>query len=379
MILVAVFFLICMVFYALYLGVNFYYFTYGFSSVQDISSPSDFLKVTVVIPARNEELNIGALLQDIANQNYPLDFIQVIVVDDHSTDQTRKIAEEFIGFRKNWKVLSLIKPKGTAYKKAAITQAIQNSDGDIILTTDADCRVGKHWIRTMVSEFKNSTVGLVSGPVTMWDNGTWFQQFQSLEFTGLIAIGAGSMQRGAPNMCNGANLAYRRDAFYEVNGFEGVDHIASGDDELLMHKIYSTSKYLVKFQKSREAIVNTAPCYTFRQFLNQRIRWVSKSTHYKNKAITLIMSCIYLAIAGIPITCVLAITDIIPWWIFISILGIKISSEFIILYSATHFFEKKYLLKWFLPEQLLHIPYILWAGLAGNIGQYKWKDRIIQH
>lgn len=305
MILVAVFFLICMVFYALYLGVNFYYFTYGFSSVQDISSPSDFLKVTVVIPARNEELNIGALLQDIANQNYPLDFIQVIVVDDHSTDQTRKIAEEFIGFRKNWKVLSLIKPKGTAYKKAAITQAIQNSDGDIILTTDADCRVGKHWIRTMVSEFKNSTVGLVSGPVTMWDNGTWFQQFQSLEFTGLIAIGAGSMQRGAPNMCNGANLAYRRDAFYEVNGFEGVDHIASGDDELLMHKIYSTSKYLVKFQKSREAIVNTAPCYTFRQFLNQRIRWVSKSTHYKNKAITLIMSCIYLAIAGIPITCVL--------------------------------------------------------------------------
>jgi cellulose synthase/poly-beta-1,6-N-acetylglucosamine synthase-like glycosyltransferase len=377
MIWIVIFFFICMLFYAGYLVLNFFYFTFGFSAPKELISGASLPSVTIIIPVRNEASHIGSLLNDILEQNYPKELIQVIVMDDHSSDLTADIASRICEQRAGWKVIPLIKPEGTAYKKAAITQAIGYSDNDIILTTDGDCRVGNKWVYSMMSAFSDLSVGLVSGPVVMWDNGSWFQQFQALEFAGLIAIGGGSMQRNSPNMCNGANLAYRKLVFQEVNGFEGVDHIASGDDELLMHKIYAGSSYRVRFCKSQDAIVQTAPCYTFKQFIHQRIRWVSKSAHYKNRSITLTMSIIYLAIAGIPLMFILGLAGWVPMWISGVFAGIKVLSEFTILFAACSFFGKRYLLRWFLPEQFLHIPYILWAGLAGNIGQYQWKDRLI--
>jgi len=371
------FFAACMLFYGVYLILNYYYFTFKFPASNFIQNDEILPSVTILIPARNEEKYIGALLDDILIQDYPVSKVQVIIINDHSDDRTEELCIERIQQRTTWKLIQLQKPEGTAYKKAAISQAIQLATGDIILTTDADCRAGIHWIRSMSSAFKEDT-GLISGPVCMWDDGSWFQQFQALEFSGLIAIGAGSMFRGNPNMCNGANLAYRKNAFFEVNGFEGIDHIASGDDELLMHKIHSLTQYEVVFQKDARAIVRTAPSTTFRQFVNQRIRWVSKSTHYKNSSITITMSLIYLAILGIPLVLIAVLAGVVPLKFLLIILGLKIIPEFLILYSACQFFGQKKLLRWFLPEQILHIPYILWAGMAGNLGKYSWKDRTVR-
>lgn len=372
---IAVFFLLCMGFYAGYLLLNFYYFRFGFQGGQPNAITDNQLpSVTVIIPARNEEHQIGNLLEDLGAQEYPAELLTVVVMDDHSTDGTATICEEKMAERPGWKVLAVERPLGSAYKKAAISQGIQSSEGSIIVTTDADCRAGSRWIRTLVDGFDSQT-GLVSGPVCMWDNGSWFEQFQALEFCGLIAIGAGSMQRGAPNMCNGANLAYRREVFEQVKGFEGIDHIASGDDELLMHKIHSMTPYSVRFQKHREAIVRTAPCSSFSQFVHQRIRWVSKSTHYKNRSITLTMSIIYLAVLGIPVTGALVLAGMWSAWGWWALMGLKLIPEFLILHASCHFFNRKQLLYWFLPEQMVHVPYILWAGMAGNIGKYQWKGR----
>lgn len=369
-----IFFIACMLFYAAYLLINYYYFTFKFRDNSPDGNNENLPFVSILIPARNEEKHIGQLLDDILNQDYPASQLQVIIIDDHSSDRTAEICRQKIAARDNWILLSLIKPKGTAYKKAAITQAIAQASGDIILTTDADCIAGSLWVRSMVSAFRENT-GLVSGPVCMWSDHSWFQQFQALEFSGLIAIGAGSMKRGAPNMCNGANLAYRKEVFKQVGGFEGIDHIASGDDELLMHKIHSLTPFNIQFQKDKRAIIRTAPCQTFQQFVNQRIRWVSKSTHYKNRTITITMSIIYLAILGIPVLGIFALGGKIPGEILLLLIGLKIIPEFLILQEACRFFGLSRLLWWFLPEQILHIPYILWAGMAGNLGKYSWKDR----
>lgn len=369
--------ILCMLFYAAYILWNYYYFAFRTNPIPVLIQGEILPSVTLIIPARNEEKYIGSLLDDILQQNYPADKLQVIVMDDFSTDSTAEICREKMSARAHWKLIPLIKPQGNAYKKAAITQAIAVASGEIILTTDADCTAGPDWVLQMVSAMLPDT-GLVSGPVCMWDDGSWFQQFQALEFIGLISIGAASMTRNQPNMCNGANLAYRRQVFYEVGGFEGIDHIASGDDELLMHKIQATGKYKVRFQKAKEAIVRTAPCTSFTQFVNQRIRWVSKSTHYKNTSITFIMSLIYLAMLSIPVSVILAVLN--PEYIFLPcfLLLLKIIPEAFILFSGTRFFGRKELMFWFLPEQILHIPYILWAGLAGNLKQYAWKERLVK-
>lgn len=367
---------VCMLFYGVYLLLNIYYFI-RLKPGQHVVDTAALPSVTIVIPARNEARWIGGLLEAIQLQSYPSEKLQVIVVDDHSEDATAEIARQKMQGLKGWEVMPLIKPEGNAFKKAAITQAVQRASGDIMLTTDADCLAGKFWVQRMVEAFEPDT-GLVSGPVQMWDDGGWFQQFQALEFMGLIALGAGSMARGEPNMCNGANLAYRKDVFHAVGGFEGIDHIASGDDELLMHKIHSDGTYKVKFQKCRDAIVSTAPCTTFKQFVNQRIRWVSKSTHYKNYKITLVMSIIYLAILGIPVS--ILVTLIAPnyFWVPLMLFGLKISAESLVLFTATRFFNRINLMWRFLPEQILHIPYILWAGMAGNLGKYVWKERRVR-
>jgi cellulose synthase/poly-beta-1,6-N-acetylglucosamine synthase-like glycosyltransferase len=367
---------LCMVFYGAYLLLNISYFI-RMKPAHQVSRQELLPSVTIVIPARNEAQWIGGLLDAIQAQTYPREKIQVIVVDDHSDDATADIAKQKMQGWPGWEVIALVKPEGNAYKKAAITQAIERAVGEIIITTDADCLAGNLWVQRMV-EAMDADTGLVSGPVQMWDDGGWFQQFQALEFMGLIALGAGSMARGEPNMCNGANLAYRKKVFHAVGGFEGIDHIASGDDELLMHKIHSGSAYKVKFQKCRDAIVSTAPCLTFRQFVNQRIRWVSKSTHYKNYKITLVMSIIYLAILGIPVSILMACVAPEYFWVPLMLFGLKISAESIVLFTATSFFNRSNLMWRFLPEQILHIPYILWAGMAGNLGKYVWKERSVR-
>jgi cellulose synthase/poly-beta-1,6-N-acetylglucosamine synthase-like glycosyltransferase len=205
-----------------------------------------------------------------------------------------------------------------------------------------------------------------------------FGQFQALEFMGLIAVGAAGIADKHPTMCNGANLAYRKSVFIEVGGFAGIDHIASGDDELLMHKIAALGKYKIRFAKSKAAIVHTHAQETWTDFKRQRIRWVSKSTHYKRSSITAILVLSYLAMLGFLFLLIAGIWDMRLWAILGIHLGLKIAAEFAVLYQAAVFFDKLRLLIWLPLEQLAHIAYVLWVGIAGNRKSYEWKGRNVK-
>ncbi len=332
--------------------------------------------VSIVVPARNEETHIQTSLSDLFAQDYSRDKFEVILVNDHSEDRTRELALATGSQHPNFRLLDLDMKQGVAYKKAAVAYGIAAAKGEIILVTDADCRMGSDWLSEMASEFTPG-VGMVSGPVLL-ESETVFGDMQALEFMGLIAVGAGSIGAGSPNMCNGANLAYRKKVFEEVGGFRGIDQIASGDDELLMHKISVLTDWEIVFAKRSGAIVSTKAHRTWKDFREQRLRWVSKSTHYQNSSITLTLVISYLAILGLPLLLVLSIFYPVLWPFFWINLGLKILAEATILRTAARFFDKLPLMRWLIPEQLVHIIYVLWVGIAGNRKSYTWKGRKVK-
>ena len=405
MIWAAAFFGGCLLFYGGYLLVNAYWWGKsedGKFNEEERFANGDLPKVSVLVAARNEAANIETVVRAVMSQTYPKDKLECIVIDDHSEDETAIKVEALI---KEYPQVKLLRRAGkirNAYKKAAISQGIKEARGEIILTTDADCSMGPQWVASMVAPFSEGTqgskmedgmalnngkgrrgdgqggdsgrIGLVSGPVVLASEKKIFQEFQVLEFMGLIAVGAASIQAGRPNMCNGANLAYRKSAFEAVGGFGGVDDIASGDDEFLMHKIHASGMG-VKFAREKAVIVETDALKTWQDFRNQRLRWVSKSTAYKRKSITLTLVLSYLAMLIFPLLTVFSFFDARYALILAAAFSFKCLCEFMILFPAARFFDKLHLLKWLIPEQFLHIAYVLWVGIAANVGGYTWKGR----
>ncbi|MEM7374885.1 MAG: glycosyltransferase [Bacteroidota bacterium] len=347
-----------------------------FSRIQ-VESPL-FMKetpmVSVIIPARNEASSLQACLNSAAQQIYPKDRYEVIVVDDHSTDATFGIAA-ILGTK--YPNIRIVSSRGEG-KKAALNSGISVARGEIILQTDADCDLPPTWIPHMVAQFNQNTA-LVSGPVELQWGDKWLEKFQAMESMGLVTIGGGSMAARKPNMCNGANLAFRKAVFQEVNGYEGIDAVASGDDELLLQKIHRLGKYELKFARCKEAIVRTIPQPNWQMLKSQRLRWVSKARVYPDRRVNLIQSVSYLAFLSIPLLTVFACWN----WQFAVLAGelliLKILTDYLLMYQAAKFFHNLRMLRYVLPLQLVYIPYVLWVGLAGNLVKtYSWKGRTVR-
>ncbi len=358
-----------------------------------ISDVKPSTKITVIIPARNEEENIAACLDSIYNQTYPKDLFEVLVVDDHSTDNTLAIVNSYAD--KNVKLISLkdfVTDELNSYKKKAIEIAIAQSTGELIVTTDADCSVKKNWLLAIAAFYEAYQPQFIAAPVSIDCSNKFIEFFQALDFMTLQGITGASVHKKIHSMCNGANLAYTKKAFEEVNGFTGVDHIASGDDMLLMHKIYKLYPDKVMFLKSKEAIVQTAPVNSVKEFFNQRIRWASKADKYDDKRIFAVLLLVYLvnllllvlpfaaifiktafSINLYPFTMVFTVLEL---WIFLLI--IKTIAELIFLMPVSTFFGKRKMLWLFPLMQPFHILYTVIAGWLGKFGSYSWKERKVK-
>lgn len=335
-----------------------------------------FPKVSIVIAARNEEANITNCLNAILQQNYPQDKYEIILVNDFSEDNTAKIAKYIAQKHTQLKVFSLSQNAG---KKAAIAHAISQAKGEIILQTDADCVMQKDWIKTMMSFFTAKTA-LISGPVQLVSNDNQlFINLQIWEFMGLNLLGGGAMNQGKPNMCNGANLAFRKAVFEEVNGFEGIDKVASGDDELLLQKIDALKKYEIHYAFDKNAIVQTPVQETFSKFWQQRVRWVSKARAYQNRYINLTQILFFLAISGIPIVFLLVFYHKSFFFISLFLFVIKMLFDFPLMRKACHFFGQKFSFFIFIALEISYIPYVSSIGIVGNfVKNYTWKGRKVQ-
>ncbi len=340
-----------------------------------LSSSDTLPTVSVVIPARNEAGNLSQCLASVLNQNYPSHLFEVILINDDSEDETGLIADQIAQNTPNLSVIHL-KEKGlNSYKKAALTKGIDQAKGEIILQTDADCIVGKKWISSMMGFFCPKTA-IVSGPVKFTYQSSVFEKIQTLEFMGLNILGAGSIAMKKPNMCNGANLAFRKSVFQQLNGYEGVDNVASGDDELLLQKIHKTKQYIIRYASTYSAIVSTPALPTLKDLFRQRIRWVSKSRSYIDRTINLTQMVFFLAILGIPL--LLALTPLSMYMLIpaLLILSLKIHADRYLMYLATRFFGEPHLICYLLLLEIAYIPYVIYVGIAGNLVEtYQWKGR----
>jgi len=351
----------------------------GWGKLRLINAESKLCKtsVSVLIAARNEEKMIESTIQDILAQDYPAHLLQLIIVDDHSTDRTSEIVLLFTDPRVKLIILNEDEPLNS-YKKKAITEAIKVSEAELIISTDGDCRMGPDWIKTLVTLYESGDYKMVSSPVAYFEEKNMFEEMQSLEFLFLIGLGASGIGNGIPTTCNGANLAYRRDVFHELKGFQGIDDLASGDDELFMHKVASAYPKGIGFCKSMDAMVYTHAKANMDEFIQQRKRWASKSTKYKNKAIVVIGVMIWLFNLSIIIAALAGFINPIFWLVAAISICIKIIAELLFLIPVFRFGKRMKLL-WHLPLlNLIHMFYLVYIGIAGNSGKYKWKGRLVR-
>jgi glycosyltransferase involved in cell wall biosynthesis len=336
---------------------------------QKTATPS--INFTIVVPARNEEEHIENCLSSLVNQTYSTAHTEIIVINDHSTDATQHVVEQFIQKHETHRV-KLINMHELAgermLKKAAITHAIGEASGEYIILTDADCTRGKKWLETIAAFIQEKQAKMVYGPVEFTANSV-FERIQSLEFAGLVGIGASAIQLKNPNMCSAANLIFERNVFFEVDGYTGNDGLASGDDEFLLHKVFKRYPSRIHFLKHRDAIVYTTPSASVKQLTEQRKRWVSKSTKYENRYITAILVAAYVFNASILW---FLITQ--PWF-GLKLVAIKALTEGLFLYSVLAFFKRKSYLLLLPIAEVFHIIYVLIIGILGNVGTYTWKER----
>jgi len=332
------------------------------------------IPISIIIPARNEEENISQLLEAISNQSYPAELIEVIVVDDQSTDQTAAVVSRF-----PWvKLLRLSPDVQQSHKKRAIEYGISMASYEWILTTDADCIPPVNWVAQITSFAVEKDPVLIVAPVRMEDHDTVSSFFQTMDFMVLQTITGAMVHRRIMSMCNGANLAYRRSVFNEVGGFSGIDHIASGDDMLLMHKIRKKYPNRIEYLKSTTAIVDTLPQPGWRSFFRQRIRWASKAGNYEDKSIMPVLLLVYLFNAAFPTLLIGGFYDPVYWhWLGYAWLG-KTMVEWPLFIAGAVFFDRRYTISFFPLFQPLHIAYTLISGLLGQIGHYEWKGRRVR-
>ena len=344
---------------------------------------ADLPVVTVVIPARDEEATIGPCVDSVLAGDYPADRLDVIVVDDDSSDRTAEVVQARAAHDDRLRLVHIPenRRRATAHKKRAIEKAIGVARGTIILTTDADCTVPPGWVRTMMAPFADPDVSFVSGPVRydLGERPSLFIRVQAMDFFGLMAIGGGGITMGRPNLANGANVAYRRSVFERLGGFSGIDHVASGDDELLMQKMaYGTEgPHAVRFCADPAALVLTAPAPTLRALVHQRKRWASKTTNY-TPALQRMLAGVGAFLGGtVAATLALPLVPGLAPWVA-GAYGLKAAGELSVLVPAARRFRHTAVL-WAFPVHLLvHAPATLLAAALGPLGQFEWKGRQLE-
>jgi cellulose synthase/poly-beta-1,6-N-acetylglucosamine synthase-like glycosyltransferase len=353
-------------------------------------------QLSIIIPARNEEDNIGACIQSILNQSYSKNLYEIIVVNDHSTDATASIVKTFN--EPNIKCIDLINFIGNetnSFKKKGIEVGVAQANGELIITTDADCVAPPNWLQTIAAFYEEKKPDLIVMPVSIFPSPSgeglgvrFIEIFQALDFMTLQGITGSAVHKKIHSMCNGANLAYTKKAFNTVNGFAGINNIASGDDMMLMHKIYSENKKGIVYLKSAAVIVQTKPVKTITEFINQRIRWASKADKYEDKRMLPVLIVVYffnMLLLILPIVAILSNFKFLifnfqfstlQFWFWL--LLFKMVIEIIFLIPIAKFFNKLPLLFLFPLMQPFHIIYTVIAGWLGKFGRYSWKGRQVK-
>jgi cellulose synthase/poly-beta-1,6-N-acetylglucosamine synthase-like glycosyltransferase len=314
--------------------------------------------VSVIVACRNEEGNLPNLLACLRDQDYPPDLFSVIIVDDNSTDRTASVASTFSGSMK----LTILRNEGSG-KKEALRTGISKAPAELIVTTDADCTMGRCWLRVIVRYYEMHKAGLIIAPVMLSQKKGFFGRFQELEFLSLQGITAATAASGTATMCNGANLAFTKTAYHENIGNLRFD-IATGDDVFLLHSMkWNKNKISLLFLEA--AMVITSPAKDISAFLKQRKRWASKATAYRDRfsiILGIVTFVTNLVQAALFTGLFFDLNLLMP---FLLCFLLKSIPDYLILHYTTKRYGRNQLMWWFLPSQIVYPFYVVVvAGFA---------------
>ncbi len=352
-----------------------FWFAMGWKRIRKPENTVVPVPITIIVPARNEAANIQFCLHDLLQQDYPQQFLNIVVVDDGSDDETADIAEELSRIHSNLQVLRLPNAGG---KKQALQQGIMNASTELIATVDADCRISPSWISSIVARQQSANAVMVLGPVVLIPSSTLFERIQQLEFLAIMGITGGAASLGNPIMANGANLLFSKKAFIEAGGYSGSIN-PSGDDVFLMLKIKALGS--VVFAKDARAVISSKPMPNFSSFWQQRKRWLSKKGSYSDWNVKLTALITYFAnVAGVLALLGCAINLVFPLGAIDFLLG-AVLAKTIVDYFFIRMVSSELLptcgLWQIIPAQLFILIYTTTLGILGNVSTYEWKGRKI--
>ncbi len=330
--------------------------------------------IAVMIPARNEVNKIEACLKAVLAQDYPTNLLKIYVIDDHSVDDTARLVKKYTAQYPQLQLLML--PKGQEGKKAALAAGIQATSQQLIVTTDADCTMKPQWLSYIGSFYEESRPKFIAAPVVFHEETNLLERFQSLDFMGMMAISAAGIEGRFMGLCNGANLAYERQAFEAVNGFEGIDHLPSGDDMLLLQKIQARYPREIAYLKNDHASTFTHAKSNLADFMQQRLRWSSKSSAYKGWQVWFMLGVVWLLSMDMLFDLLAGCWN--PFFLFWFAMKftIKAMSDFFFLAMMAFFFDRQDLMKYFPASTFLHWFYIMAVGTLGLFKRrVEWKGR----
>tara|TARA_R110002012_G_scaffold312248_1_gene522678 strand:- start:248631 stop:249758 length:1128 start_codon:yes stop_codon:yes gene_type:complete len=350
---------------------------YGFEKVpkfqtEDIPEKTQF---SIIIPFRNEENNLPQLLKSIKNLDYPTDLYEIILIDDDSEDRSVENIKTFI--ENGLQHVTILKNniKSTSPKKEAISMAIKKAKYNWVITTDADCIVPKLWLKSFNGMIQNTPARLIAAPVNYHDIASFLDRFQTLDLLSLIGTTIGCFGIKEPFLANGANLAYKKELFSELSGFEGSTEIASGDDVFLLQKAVKHNSEDVFYLKTIDATVETKPQRNWNQLVSQRLRWAAKSTHYKSffgiftGFLVMLMNLLIVVLIPIVAFGILTTNN------FISILLIKLSIDFLLIFKTSRFLHQESVLTSYLAASIFYPFFSTYIIFISFYKAYTWKGR----
>lgn len=327
-------------------------------------------KASIIIPVRDERDNIQKIVANLASQNYPKSLYEIIVVDDFSTDNTLDFAKQM-----NIGNCKCIKASNGCGKKNAITEGIHQASGDLIITTDADCKMGEEWLGTIVNSYEKYNPKMICGPVLLKKYGTFQEIMQAQEMLILTGCGIGASYFNKPILCSGANLAYEKKMFFEVGGFGDNSNILTGDDIFLMQKFKMKYKNTILYLKQNEASVYTNPEQTAGNAFTQRKRWLSKTFSYGFSYITGVAIVVFLMNFLLLMNGILCMLNSKYIFVFVSCFLAKMLVDFMMLSSTSFFFNVRSYRAWFFISALIYPIYAFAVGVLSTLIKYSWKGR----
>lgn len=348
----------------------------GWKKLEVEEEKEPWLGVSILIAARNEAENIETVIRDVFNQSYSKDLFELIVIDDHSEDETLSIAQSLKAEFPNLKVLPNKDGEG---KKAALKKGIQEAKFNTIATVDGDCRVPSEWLVSMTSHWEKDQTKMLLGPIVFQPNQTMLQQSQAMEMLAIMGMTGGFASQQKPIMANGANLFFSKQEFESIGGYQSSQN-PSGDDVFTMLQFSEKWPDSVRFVKHYEAAVLTKPEATFSAFWQQRKRWLSKKGGYSNMLLKGTAVITYLANAAAFVSFIAIIGALGSYWTdrLMWILFIKTLLDLILTRTVSRDIQPHCGIANILVTEIFVVVYVTFLGIFGNVRNYVWKGREIK-